>query len=265
MRLIYPYLFAIAGLFSGCDNSGGWVPPPESEPEPGAAVLQTEVTGLSGICYNASKDGLWAVSDKIGVFELNMDGTTRNRPVAYTPGTGKDFEGVACVYASGEVFLVEERERGLYRLDGGTVQPLAVIANTGSDTNKGLEGIAADQNGSLYIANQENPWVILKYSLPENRETARTASLKSYFSFISDLCCDPDGTLWVADSKQKTIFHCTLSVQGTTLTVTPFESQSVSQIDKAEALLVDKSKNTMWVGDDTTGKIHRIIINMQPI
>ncbi|MBK8953204.1 MAG: hypothetical protein IPM85_14000 [Chitinophagaceae bacterium] len=66
--------------------------------------------------------------------------------------------------------------------------------------------------------------------------------------FFSD---NSDNTLWFCDSQQKMIFNCNLN--GDVL-----ESQEINYVSKAEAIVVDRSTNTAWVGCDQTSKLFKI-------
>lgn len=233
----------------------------EETPEPAAHAAPVEVTlddytdcptgvsELSGICFNAARDGFFAVSDRGGLYEIDLDGTT----VRQLLSSGNDLEAVALSGDGAVIYAVDESTGEIISLSGkdyGTRSTVATVTIPGGGKkNRGPEGMTF-QDGTLIIANQAEPAKIVDFSLAGKKiERERTVTFATY---LSDLCYDgSDGTLWILDSKSKAVYHCTqdLSLLGT---------YKIPFVAQAEALEVDHARNCLWIGCDTTAKLYKV-------
>ncbi len=210
--------------------------------------FNTQVSGLSGLCFSKDSGSLLAVSDKFGIYELNYDGTTK-RKLDYS-GTN-DFEAITINQISGDIYMADEGNMSLYLLskDEQTIKEITKIVVSGGVSNKGIEGLTYGPD-TLYAVNQESPTDLIKYSLKSKTEVTRIHV--TFAVYLSDICFDgTDNTLWICDASQKMLFHCNLNGQ-------VIASQSLSFIMKAEALQIDRTSNIAWIGCDLTGKLYRV-------
>ena len=207
----------------------------------------TSVSGLSGLCFSKDSTSLMAVSDKFRIFELNFDGTTK-RKLDYNGSN--DFEAIALNYKTRKYYLADETNMTVSVLnDDMTLTQITKVNIEGGVSNKGIEGLTYGED-TLYIANQEAPTLIIKYDLKTNSEKSRQTV--NFAGYLSEICFDrTDRTLWICDSFQKMLFHCTIN--GIVIA-----SQSIEYISKAEALLVDRKHNCCWIGCDLTGNLYRV-------
>jgi len=211
-------------------------------------VFSTQVSGLSGLCFSKDSTSLIAESDKYGIYELNFDGTTR-RKLPY-PGDN-DFEAITMNHKTGEIYLADESSMTLFLLspDEQYISPVTTINIENAVPNKGIEGLTYG-NDTLYAGNQYQPTIIIKYSLSSKKEISRIPV--DFVHFISDIYFDgTDNTLWICDSKQQMIFHCTLNAK-------VIAAQSIPFVAKAEALLIDRKNKIAWIGCDLTGNLYRV-------
>ena len=172
-----------------------------------------------------------------------------------TAGFGLDCEGVTVDPATGDVYFVLERDkqevRRLRAPAYSESEVLATITEVSSSSNSGLEAIAWMGDGTLMVANQANPRLLLRISATDGSVMSRT-EITTGITDISDLCYDPvRNALWIADSETRTINLCDLEgkVQ---------KSYSVSYIDNGEGLCIDRERQCIWVSDDTTSKVYKI-------
>ncbi len=209
--------------------------------------FQTSVVGLSGLCYSKDSTTLMVVSDKFGIYELNFDGTTKRR-LDYNGSN--DWEAITLNYNSGKYYLADETNMTVSMLnDDMTVTQITKVVVDGVISNKGIEGLTYGED-TLYIAIQEAPTALIKYDLKTNSEKWRKTV--SFAVNLSDVCYDrTDHTLWICDSQQKMLYHCSLN--GNVL-----NSQSISFVPKAEALVVDRKSNSCWIGCDLTGNLYKV-------
>lgn len=211
--------------------------------------FQTEVTGLSGLCLNLAGDGLVAVSDKGNVYELEFDGTTRR--VLYS--SKHDFEAITADTGAGVYYMADEGENAVYRLSGDAFDRLDLVTEVdvpgGGVANKGLEGICWCGE-SLLVANQAQPTLILRYSLLSGKITEEIPI--DFATFLSDICYDSvRGTLWVLDSKSKSIRVC--SPKGVVQ-----QTYAVDFVPKAEAMALDRKHGVVWLGCDESSRLYRV-------
>lgn len=215
-------------------------------------VFQTPVTGLSGLCFTADKSGFYAVSDKTGIYELNTDGTLR-RKLNY--GGSNDFEAISLHPVSRSLYLADESQMNVIKLspDETGFIPVVQISIPGGIANKGLEGLSCGTD-TLYITNQESPALLIKYVLSTGNEASRTRL--DFASYLSDIFFDSsDQTIWICDSQEQALYHCTLS--GALIA-----SQDIPFIQKAEALVIDRAAGFAWIGCDASGKLYKIKLSI---
>ena len=247
-RYILWCVIGLAVCFAGCEKDEAYSPTTDD-----SVVSWTEypttIKGLSGLCLNASGDGLYAVSDGGSLYELAFDGTVGSTLCQ----TKHDFEAVTLDPATGALYLTDEGENALYRFAGGQLSLVTKIDVPGGGVyNKGLEGVAWDGR-YLYVANQAEPTLILKYD-PETDKVVDQIRI-DFVTFLSDIAYDAvDHALWILDSKGPNLYKCTLAgeVQRT---------WSVAFVAKAEALALDRNRGCVWLGCDKTGRLYRVEIN----
>lgn len=249
---------AAALLCCGCLKDNSYTPPEQHEQEQGGAkeytistydTFSTGVKELSSICFNASSDGFYAVSDEGKVYELGLDGKTR--AVLYDK-SGHDWEGVE--FNGKDILLLEESESALYRLEGGSVSLISKIDIPGGGVSgKGPEGLMCAKD-TVFVANQASPTRIVKHRPAGTVYGYVDISFVS--KYLSDLCYDPiDNTMWIVDSKGPAFYHCTLDGKLIATYNIPFVKQ-------AEAIAIDHKGGIAWIGCDTTSNLYRMKIEI---
>ncbi len=258
-------LLLLTAALPACIAKGTYVPGEEEiiPPPEGMTLLQAKVNGLSGLCYNKDKTGFYAVSDKDGVYTIDLAGTTATRVVK----SSKDLEAVTIDFSTGKVYVAEERERKIYLVSGNSLQEFMTVTMPYVNANDGLESLACDQRGNLWIGNQQNPKEAVQYAIATQSEIVRyTSEYFTYYKHLSDFSYDTrDNSMWIVDSNVQRVYHCRMTGQNP---FWPYEYQSVAFMGadaKPEALLVDSALGYMWVGDDVSGKIYKVPIATTPI
>ena len=164
------------GMFSACGSEG-------TTPLADTSATIANIPEASGICYSAANDALFVVSDRGILYELDMSGKIlKEQAYTYQTGSGKtkkyDFEGVSCDDAQGNVAIAVEkkenimtikqntfeREKGLGDIERPLVNGVHVmmkydkdIAENSDERYKdGIEGIAMDSHGKVYLSHQSN-------------------------------------------------------------------------------------------------------------
>jgi uncharacterized protein YjiK len=211
-------------------------------------VFSTTVPGFSGLCYSATKTSFYAASDNGTIYEIATDGST----IRQLPVTGNyDFEAIAIDAVQDRLYIADESLMNLYWLtpNQNSLNLVTHISIPGGVSNKGIEGLAFGPD-TLYIVNQESPTLLIKYALGSQAETHRIPV--DFASYLSDIFFDPsDNSLWICDSQQQLLFHCTLN--GTLIA-----TQDIDFVPKAEALVIDRAGNTAWIGCDQSSKLFKV-------
>lgn len=237
--IVIPILF-----FSSCvKDIGNNIIPVEKDYED----FSTSITGLSGLCFSKDSSTLMAVSDKTGIYEINFDGSTKRR-LDYNGSN--DFEAIAFNYKTGDYYIADETNMTVSVINNDmTLSLITKVIVDGGISNKGIEGLTYGED-TLYITNQEAPTALIKFDLKSKKEATRKTL--SFAGYLSDICYDrTDKTLWICDSMQKKLYHCTLNGD-------LIAKQDINFVDKAEALAVDRKKNIVWIGCDLTSKLYKV-------
>lgn len=246
-RLLLGWIIGLGVCLPGCVKD-------DVSPMADRAVISwteysTSIKGLSGLCMNSAGDGLYAVSDGGLLYELAFDGTV-GRTLCETT---HDFEAVTLDTATGTLYLADEGENAIYRFANGSLELVAKIdVPDGGVPNKGLEGVTWDGH-NLYIANQAEPTLILKFDLATKQVTEQIHI--GFVTFLSDIEYDAaEGTMWILDSKGPKLYKCTLAGE-------VLKTWSVDFVAKAEALALDRKNGCVWLGCDQTSRLYRVEID----
>lgn len=211
--------------------------------------IETAVPEVSGLCLAPTGDGMLAASDENGLYHVAWDGTT----TPFFIEDDMDCEGVTIDPVTHDVYFIVEWAQEVRRLrapEYDTSELFGIITEAGLGTNDGLEGITWYKDGILLVGNQRRP--IRMFTLTSSGEILDRRDLTGTKE-IADLCYDPArDVLWIADSVQRTLNLCTLEGKVRA-------SWSVSFIDNGESIYVDHEHGCLWVGDDTTSRIYKIL------
>ncbi len=214
--------------------------------------FSTSVIGFSGICFSKDKSSFLVASDKLGLYELNFDGSTKRQ---FKYSGHKDLEGITINPTTGIIYVADETNMTLNQLsdDEISMTEITKIVVPNGLSNKGIEGLTYGKD-TLYAVNQTEPTLLIKYSLVSKKEISRTKV--NFATYLSDICYDSsDNTLWICDSQQKKIFHCKLNAE-------LIATQAIDFVPKAEAIAIDRSANIAWIGCDQTGNLYKVKIKI---
>ncbi|MBC7187617.1 MAG: SdiA-regulated domain-containing protein [Calditrichaeota bacterium] len=190
----------VAGVvFSGCTRKAPTGLPPQAEVptlQPVATyVISPAIAEASGICYRKVSNSLLVVSDDRGeVFEIDLTGRViRSIPIACV-----DLEGVAVTGSGDTLYVVQERPQLVtaVRWDGTELFSFSVRVATAE--NHALEGVTLDKYGNLYVVNEKDPRMLLRY-----RGRAEVARVEiTAFTDLSDICYDEaEDCLWIISDE----------------------------------------------------------------
>jgi len=212
-------------------------------------VVLSTCPEVSGLCLAPDGDGWIAASDENGVWRISRTG--ESTPL-WTVSDWLDCEGVTVDPETKDIYYVVEGKQELCRLAAPEYkesETLFTLGDVAFGTNNGLEGITWYKDGIIFLGNQYDPILLVKYSLTEG-ELSRTELQGT--SEIGDLCYDPQtGYLWIADSFKFFIHLC--DTDGNVL-----QSYPMPFIANGEGICVDHKESCIWIGDDETSKLYKI-------
>ena len=177
--------FAVLALILLCSAPAG-CPVRTGGPDPPLPVLQSALLraeGIrepSGIAYHADRGTLFVADDGGTLGEMRLDGRViRTRRVRQA-----DIEGVAVDPGTGMLYLAVEGDDAVLLVDPESLDVLAEYVLPRSDGGitllgeggNGVEAIAVVGPGRLFVANQDDPPVVVEVDLPGDGSAPRILS-----------------------------------------------------------------------------------------
>ncbi len=195
-----------------------------------------EASGLAAY----GEDMFLTVSDSVSkIYLMNTAGD-----VISTLGfSGKNLEGVAYDPAGPFIYVVEENDNQVVKMDtAGQELGRFSVPLENADPRHGLEGITHNPlNGRLYVISEKNP--ALLFVLTGTGELISTHPL-DFAKDYSSVFFDPnENTLWI------------LSDDSGTLTRTTLEGEALltyhTGVEKGEGVIVDSKASRVYIVTDT--------------
>jgi uncharacterized protein YjiK len=189
------------GCNTGEPDSNVFIPPGLITLQPLKTVdLSSNLVEPSGIIYNSKSNSLLVVSDqRPDIYIIDLNGNILNKIFI----SGIDMEGIALSQDSDTIYVVEETKRlvSSYLYDGTKTGSMLVTVAT--NPSNALEGIAIDKNFHLFILNEKQPRMLLKFF--NGVEISRIEL--NYSNDISDICYDEQADcFWIVSDESKIIF-----------------------------------------------------------
>jgi uncharacterized protein YjiK len=208
------------------------------------ASYTVSVSECSGLCWFGN-DKLLTVSDSSGrVYIIDLNGNLLDS-LSYQ---GDDCEGVAYNPATGEIFLVEEKDNKIIQLDSSGNKIADFLVNIDNTFPKhGLEGISYNStDGHLYTVSEKDPGLLLELTVGGN-EIHRT--LLAFALDYSSVYVDQNQKLWILSDDSRSVTRCDL--QGN------IERSWQIEIKKGEGLVIDNKANLAYiVTDDVISRLY---------
>ena len=223
----------------------------------------TNISELSGICFNSDKTKMYGVSDQGIVYKINLN----DSPDILYSNQDLDIEGITV--NDNDIFIVSERDTSqisgvtpttLYKLteDNGVYSLTKLKDFDIKTTDKdGFEGVAYYQSNQFYLGFQKSPQ-ILRYS-DTTKQITRRWNL-NFTSEIGDLeYVRQTNSVWIIDSKTGFISICNnqfQSIQLLDLGKVVKNGATYFKDLNPESLAVDWDKKELWIGteEDISGK-----------
>ena len=210
---------------------------------------------ISGLEFSKDKDFMWAVGDGGHVAKIDFSGKCTQHWFR-----DADMEGVTIDPESGDLYLSVEGVQKVCRIAAPDYNSLSDMfyvqeAVDGHFKNSGLEGIAYYKDGQLFVGAQKKAMLWL-YKTDGTLVWGKSLQdVESSLEEVADLCYDPQTDwLWLIDSDVKAIYIFNSDATEC------LAKYSVSYIDNAESLLVDREHSCVWVGsDEDNPKLYKIV------
>jgi len=153
----------------------------------------------SGLAYNRATGALMVVSDALpDIFEIGLDGALRRT----IPAAGADLEGVAVSPTGDSLYVVEERLQQVVRVSAAGERLESFPVRVATLDNSGLEGIAIDARGRLWVANEKDTRLLLEFTGTQEVSRIEITCVDD----LSGICCDPaDQSLWIISDESRKI------------------------------------------------------------
>lgn len=155
----------------------------------------------SGLSMAADGRSLWVVSGQSQfIYRLDLLGTVLDS-LHYA---GQDPEGIAFDARDSTLWLVEERTREVIQLDlGGGELRRAALALEGED-NSGLEGIAIDDDGHIFVLNEKAPASIIRLT---HKLVVEQTWLLDFAADVSGLAWDRRRqAFWIVSDQERSVY-----------------------------------------------------------
>ncbi len=226
--------------FNACSDEEP-IPPADNTLQPQSEIsLSGYLSEPSGIVYRSKSNSLFVVSDTTKkIYESDLSGNfLREIDV-----TGHDLEGITFSLNEDTIYVVEESGNKVtsYLLDGTKIGSFTidVSVNDGS----GLEGIAIDNQGYLYVIIEKSPRNLIKLS----GETEIFRKEISAVDDLSDICYDKTrDSFWIISDESKKIIL--LDKEGT------LQSEWKIPFNKGEGITIVQDK--IFVVNDENSKLY---------
>lgn len=246
--------------------------------------IKNESEGLSepsGLALSHGKNALWTISDDTKrIFKLSLTGKLKKKDSLKLPDKG--LEGIV-LDPTGEFLLaVKEESNEIIKVEIETQaiverQSLASMAGYGSisahmagDENKGLEGIAWNQQTeALFVMKEGFPGLLIEVSSDLksikahqflNRDSGfyDTEVQDNQIDF-SDICYDSSrNQFWIISDRAKRLFLYDWSTHRVlqSAKLSYGEKGKYREIEKAEGVTIDPDENRLYIVSDADSRLY---------
>lgn len=189
----------------------------------------------------AVSDGkLYTISDRHSkIYEIDNDGDVKDEVNV----EGSDLEAVA-VDNDGHFYIADESKAKIWRLDGDGERVSSIEVDDADDGNSGIEGLAFDDEGQLYVAKEKDPARIWK--LEGDGDELDRAKIE-FADDLSALAWNPsDGHLYALSDQEQALYRLDSDFDKITAWRLPVETP--------EGLAFDG--DTVYIASDTEERLY---------
>ena len=238
---------------------------PPFENEPGMPVMgsytktdfsSSQMAELSGLCFSKDGDFMWGVGDGGTLYKIGFDMSVSVQ-MNPTQTSEADLEGVTMDPVTKDLYFCCEpnRVRKTTAPNYNTITKIFEVADAADFGNSGLEGITYYKDNVLYVGSQSGAYLWAYNVNGTMIWKKQLATIAPYIQEVGDLYYDPaTDLLWISDSEAFKLFVFDGEV-------TKLKAMyDISFIGNPESVLVDHTRNCVWVGDDrgSSSRIYKI-------
>jgi uncharacterized protein YjiK len=197
----------------------------------------------SGLSLGKSNQSLWVVSDSPvnEIYQISLEGDLLQK----LDFKGEDLEAIVYDSLNNVLWVAEEKKREIIEiaLDGTELSRYSI--NIDNTDNNGLEGIAIDQTGHIWIANEKDPEALLSLNYDFSvRKMIMLNIAKDY----SGICADEiDSRIWIVSDESRLLIQYDAD--------TDLVRQYNLPYDKAEGIAVNTEDNLIYVVRESTSQL----------
>ena len=215
-----------------------------------------QMAELSGLCFSKDGDFMWGVGDGGTLYKIGFDMSVSVQ-MNPTQTSEADLEGVTMDPVTKDLYFCCEpnRVRKTTAPNYNTITKIFEVADAANFGNSGLEGITYYKDNVLYVGSQSGAYLWAYNVNGTMIWKKQLATIAPYIQEVGDLYYDPaTDLLWISDSEAFKLFVFDGSV-------TKLKAMyDISFIGNPESVLVDHTRNCVWVGDDrgSSSRIYKI-------
>ncbi len=236
-------------LLAACNKDQ---PPPE-DPESGEGKYSIElideylldIAEPSGLSWALNKKDLLLVDDRTNQAYIISTTGKNLSTLAYK---GDDTEGITIDGDNKEIWIAEEAESKLIRLDSAGKEIDSYLLDFQHDSKKkGLEGLTYDaQSKTFYVLNEAEPGLLITWQLNKGILTKKELQFAQDYSGI--FFDNADQSLWIVSDQSKQLFYCDKAAN---------VKQSFGlDFQKAEGVVVDTKLGRVYIVSDSEHKLY---------
>ncbi|MCK5845841.1 MAG: SdiA-regulated domain-containing protein [Bacteroidales bacterium] len=204
-----------------------------------------DIAEPSGLSWALNQTDFIIVDDRTNkAFVVDKEGNK----ISEFPYSGDDTEGVTINRDSNEIWIAEEAESELIRLNvnGVKQESYKIDISRGSD-KKGLEGLTYDfSNKIFYILNEGEPGLLIKWKIDSGIISEKQLDFAQDYSGI--FFDNADQSLWIVSDQSKKLFFCDKDAK---------VKQSFDlDYKKAEGVVVDIAHQRVYIISDYEHKLY---------
>ncbi len=191
----------------------------------------------------AFADGrLYTVSDRhSNIYEIDDDGDVKD-----TIGVrGTDLEALA-IDDEGRFHIADESSGKIWRLDESGDRDEEIELDDVDDGNSGIEGLAFDDDGHLFVAKEKDPARI--YEIDEDGEVVDVKRI-DFADDLSALAFNPDdGHLYALSDEEHSLYRLDTDLRRKTTWRLP--------IEHPEGIAFDDDGSTVYIASDSEERLY---------
>ncbi|MDQ3366375.1 MAG: SdiA-regulated domain-containing protein [Myxococcota bacterium] len=184
---------------------------------------------------------LYTISDAHSkIYELDADGDVRT----IIDIEGRDLEALAYDERTGELLVADESRAKIWRIGADGERHSAIELRSAADGNSGIEGLAFDAAGHLFVAKEKDPARIYELDV-DGVELARTEI--HFADDLSALAWNPtDGHLYALSDRERALYRLDRDLEPEAAWRLPVEHPEGIAFDGATLYVVSDSEERLY-------------------